>query len=193
MDAQDSDFLGRLIVGFLGVAVGAAVTWVIKVNEAHDRELADRINDSVKELENIEKISIAAWERRALVASAAQPVGAEQDITAAEVEGRLHRLTKLINFAGNKVPGFDDYKTDDLLITLRRACTYDEVRNENLGLPPANQRAKSVIFASTEVLLTLRMMQRDVLPLGKIARWRRLARIPANLSDRETRSYWTVD
>jgi hypothetical protein len=110
-----------------------------------------------------------------------------------ELEGRLHRLAMLMDFAGEKVPDFQSYGTAALLEDLRTACTNDGQGASDSGLPPPPLRAKTVLIRSTGLLLQLRGIRRDVLPRGWIARWRRRFRISSAGARADDRQYWTAD
>lgn len=182
----------RIVASVALPLVTFGLGWWVKGNEAFDAELAARLDDAVKELGGIEEVALELWGAN---------LGAEDDKGAPtkdklaksmELEGRLHRLAVLIDFAGARVPSYEHYGTPALLAGLRSACTDDG--DGGSSLPPAPLRIKTILVRSTELLLQLRQMRRDVLPRSWFKRWGRRLRLPVrNASATMRPRYWHDD
>jgi len=193
-ESDGGDWLVKLFIGIVATAFGAAVTWWLKGNEAHDAELSRRLDDAVAELAQIERVSTEVWgttDAAIREGDKAERQGDGRVISKiSELEGRLHRLSGLIEFAGERVANFGAYETDTLLIQLRSACTNDGVAS--LDLPPIPFRVKTILVRATALVICLRSMQRDALPRSSWSRFRRPLRPLSKQFTRDSRNYWDL-
>lgn len=161
-------------------AVSLAVGWWLKGNEAHDKELEQRIDDIVAELEEVEQLAIAAWSSKK-TDNVDEIDSAEREskfqIAVMQIEGRLHRVACLSEDIADQVPEYPRYEIPVLLVNLRRACTDDGEGSQDFSLPPAPLRIKTVIQQSTQLLRAHRMMRRTVMPRSGVDRVKRIFRI----------------
>lgn len=169
-----------LFTTFLGLVVG----WILKGNESYDKELADRIDDIVKEMSEIEKLAIDLWKD----VPVDMKYGTELDQSKTNtIEAKLHRIADLLEDINDRIPQFEGYRTPATLIRLRMACTSDGSGVEDFPLPPGPLRIKTVIMQCTELLRSLRKMRQEVLPRQSFRRLIRQARLPDNS---QRRHYW---
>lgn len=169
-----------LVTVLVSGAVGAAISWWVRGNELHDTELGQRIDDAVDELVAIENLATELWSRF----SSTSVLEKENwnDFYTANIEsffimeGRLHRLVRLIEFCGENIKNFEDYGSRSIVTNLRIACTSDGLENADLDVNPI-LRIKHILHICTDLLLCLRRLRRDVLPSEGVRHWVSLFRV----------------
>lgn len=159
---------GKLIVYFLVGVFG----WFLRGIDLFDSDFCRKIDDAVSELLKIESLAIEIWSDVGIIDIDDSKVESIQELQISflkrnqarffEIEGRIHRLSSLVDKARTNNDKFSIYKIDANISALRACCTEYTLTSASNPGDIFLDRIKEVIACCTRTLVCLKEIKYDL-------------------------------